>query len=369
MNQTRINSEGGNPTRVNISEITSKFPTIEEEEILVPGMFIIKRYRKQDGEDGQYKYLFYRAEITDEVAESLKEILSTYINSLSRLGTESIPVYHPDLEEIPCYVELSSTDFPYWPYFVEALRTDYEEERAPKNIESNLWGYLFYLRTPQYAIGYAKRLSKSKVVRKRFLKGGLVHRGAVLNSVEETGEDRLILVFNSVEEVEGIEFDNSADFVFVVEFGDGDPNNAESSWGIIWNKSGFESLLDVYEHQKKKAMKILEQCRTLPQLLSKEDLANLVSTVEKNRQLHKMLLNPVTAEYMNEVTINDFKEVRNKFDVSFDIDENNQKIILPAPNSDNYTKAVREVLSIIGARFGKTINNKHIFKGKPEEIR
>jgi len=371
MNPTRINSEGDNPTRINISEITSRFSTIEEEEILVPGMFIIKRYRKQDGGDRQYKYLFYRAEIADKVAESLKEILFTYINSLSRLGTESIPVYHPDLEEIPCYVEFSSTDFPYWSYFVDALRIDYEEERVPKNIESNLWGYLFYLRTPQHAIGYAKRLSKSKVVKKSFLKGGLVHRGTVLNSVEETKEDKPILAFNAIETVEGIEFDNSADFVFVVNFDGEDRNKAESSWGVIWNKSGFESLLDVYEHQKQKALEILEQCNTLQSVLTDEDFQNFKQIIESNRQLHKMLLHPVTRQYMNEATIEDFKWVKEKFgdEVSFDIDEDSNRVILPPTDSEEYKKAVREVLGVIGARFTKTLNDQHISKGKPEELR
>lgn len=371
MNQTRINPEGDNLTRIDIPEIMSRFPTIEDEEILVPGMFIIKRYPKQDGENRQYKYLFYRAEITDAVAESLKEILSAYINSLSRLETESIPVYHPDLEEIPCYVRLSSTEFPYWSYFIEALRLDYEMEKPPKNIESNLWGYLFYLRTPEYAIGYAKRLSKSKVVKKRFLKGGLVHSGTVLNSIEETEDDGLILAFNAIETVEGIEFDNSADFVFVVKFDEGDPNRAESSWGIVWNKGGFESLLDVYEHQKQKALEVLEQCNTLQSVLTDEDLQNFKQAVESNRQLHKMLLHPVTKQYMNEATIEDFKWVKEKFgdEVSFDIDEASGMVILPPIDSKEYTKAIREVLGVIGARFTKTLNDKHISKGKPEELR
>ncbi|WP_157722408.1 hypothetical protein [Thermococcus gorgonarius] len=357
--------------RIDVSEIMSKFPTIKDEEILVPGMFIIKRYPKQDGENRQYKYLFYHAEITDVVAEILQEILFAYITSLSRLETESIPVYHPDLEETPCYVELSSKDFPYWIYFVEALRTDYEEERVPKNIESNLWGYLFFLRGSQYAIGYAKRLSKSKVVKKRFLRGGLAHRGDVLNSVEETEKDKLILAFNAIETVEGIEFDNSADFVFVVNFDDVDPNKAESSWGVIWNKSGFESLLDVYEHQKRKALEILEQCNTLQSVLTDEDFQNFKQIIESNRQLHKMLLHPVTRQYMNETTIEDFKWVKEKFgdEVSFDIDEDSNRVMLPPTDSEEYKKAVREVLGVIGARFTKTLNDQHISKGKPEELR
>ncbi|ASJ08059.1 hypothetical protein A3L11_01985 [Thermococcus siculi] len=334
-------------------------------------MFIIKRYPKQDGENRQYKYLFYYAGITDEVADSLKEILSTYIGSLSKLETESIPRYHPDLEETPCYVELSPIDFPYWSYFTEALRLDYEVERTPKNIESNLWGYLFFLRGSQYAIGYAKRLSKSKVVKKRFLKGGLVHRGTVLNSIEETGDDGLILAFNAIETVEGIEFDNSADFVFIVRFDERDPNRAESSWGVIWNKGGFESLLDVYEHQKQKALEVLEQCNMLQSVLADEDLQNFKQVVESNRQLYKMLLHPVTRQYMNEATIEDFKWVKEKFgeEVSFDIDETANRVILPPTNSKEYKKAVREILGVIGARFTKTLNNKHISKGKPEELR
>ncbi len=370
-NQIRVDSDGNDLTRINISEITSRFPEIEEGKVLVPGMFIIKRYPKQEGENKQYKYLFYRAEITNEVPESLEEILFTYINSLSKLGTESIPRYHPDLEETPCYVELSPSDFPYWSYFVEALRTDYEEKRVPKNIESNLWGYLFYLRTPEYAIGYAKRLSKSKVVKKRFLKGGLVHRGTVLNSIEETEDDGLILAFNAIETAEGIEFDNSADFVFVVKFNDRNPNKAESAWGIIWNKGGFESLLDIYEHQKQKALEVLKQCNTLQSVLADEDLQNFKQAVESNRQLHKMLLHPVTRQYMNEATIEDFKWVKEKFgeEVSFDIDEATNMIILPPTNSKEYTKAVREVLGVIGARFTKTLNDQHISKGKPEELR
>ncbi|AEH24468.1 hypothetical protein [Pyrococcus yayanosii] len=340
--------------RVNV-----QFPEIEG----TPQMLIIKRYplRKQsedsESTNKRYRYLFYPAEITDDVAENLKEILSNYISmTLNTQGENNLPSYHPDIDELPCYVELTSENFPYWQDFVEVLKLDSDsrQERAPKTLETNLWGYLFYLRSENYAIGYAKKLSKSKVLKKKkLLKGGLVHRG---------------ILFNSVEEIEGIELDISTDFIFVVKFDQED--NPTQSWGIIWNKSNFEALLDVYEYQKEKAMGILGQCRTLPQLLSEEDLANLKATVEGNRQLHKMLLNPVTAKYMNEVTINDFKEVKKKFrDVSFDIDENNQKVLLPSPNSEEYIKAVREVLSIIGARFGKTMNNQHIFKGKPEEIR
>lgn len=337
------------PSRINVLDI--EFPQIEG----VPGMFIIKRYsQKEDGETS-YRYLFYPARITDDVAESLGGILSSYVSSLEDMESESIPIYHPDLEEFPCYVDLTVNTFPYWSYFTKALKLNYEAERAPKNIESSLWGYLFYFRTPTYAIGYAKRLSKSKVLRKRLLKGGLVDRN---------------IVFNSVEDVEGIEIDNSADFVFVVKF---DPNdNPIESWGIIWNKPNFESLLDVYEHQRQKAMEILNQCRTLPRLLPEDSFNTFKEVIKGNRQLHKMLLNPITKLYMNEVTIDDFKEVKEKFgnEVSFDVDERSGKIILPFPDSSReYLKAVREVLGVIGARFTKTLNDRHISKGKPEELR
>lgn len=336
-------------SRINVLDI--EFPQIEG----VPRMFIIKRYSQKGDGETSYRYLFYPARITDDVAESLREILSSYVASLLDVESESIPIYHPDLEEFPCYVELTVNTFPYWSYFIKALKLNYETGSSPKNIESSLWGYLFYFRTPTYAIGYAKRLSKSKVLRKRLLKGGLVDRN---------------IVFNSVENVKGIEIDNSADFVFVVKFNPHD--NPIESWGIIWNKSNFESLLDVYEHQRQKAMEILNQCHTLPRLLPEDSFNTFKEVIKGNRQLHKMLLNPITKLYMNEVTIDDFKEVKEKFgnEVSFDVDERSGKIILPFPDSSReYLKAVREVLGVIGARFTKTLNNRHISRGKPEELR
>lgn len=343
------------PTRIKVSEL--EFHPLDGVPVITPRMFIIKRYRTQKEESTPYKYLFYPATITDEVAENFKEILSIYIDSIPKLETGSIPVYHPDLEEFPCYVELTSDGFPYWSHFVNVLKLDYET-RAPKNIESNLWGYLFYLRAPYYAIGYAKRLSKTKIVKKkRFLKGGLVDRN---------------IVFNAVEEIDGIEFDDSVDFLFVVEFNKGNPNQVESSWGIIWNKNGFESMLDVYEHQKQKALEVLNRCRTLPSILSDDDIERFKEVVESNRQLHRMLLNPVTEKYMNEVTLKDFKQVKEKFgdEVSFDVDEEQSKVVLPSPDSNReYLKAIREVLSVFGARFTKTLNDDHILRGKPEELR
>ncbi|AIU69257.1 hypothetical protein TEU_02260 [Thermococcus eurythermalis] len=358
MSQVTAEIEEKTLTRIKVSDL--EFPPLDkvqdEVPVITPRMFIIKRYRTPKEESTPYKYLFYPATITDEVVGSFKEILSTYIDYISELETESIPMYHPDLEEFPCYVELTSDGFPYWSYFVNVLRLDYEA-KAPKNIESNLWGYLFYLRAPYYAIGYAKRLSKSKIVKKkRFLKGGLVDRN---------------IVFNSVEEIDGIEFDESVDFLFVVKFSKNDPNQVKSSWGIIWNKNGFESLLNVYEYQKQKALEVLEQCNTLQSVLTDEDLQNFKQTVESNRQLHKMLLHPVTKQYMNEATIEDFKWVKEKFgdEVSFDIDEDSNRVILPPTDSEEYKKAVREVLGVIGARFTKTLNDQHISKGKPEELR
>lgn len=371
MDQAMVDLERNHQARISISELMSKFSGVMENTDLIPGMFIIKRYRKQGTENQQYKYVFYPAQISDEVVDRLKESLSDHVNYLSKLKMESIPVYHPDLEETPSYVELSPVKFPYWSNFIEAIRLDYEEDKVPKNIKSNLWGYLFYLRNPYHAIGYAKRLSKTTVVKKRFLKGGLVHRGKVFNSAEEIKEDKLILAFNSIEDVEGIELDDSMDLMFVVKFNDEDPDIIDSSWGIIWSKGGFESLLDVYEYQKQNAMQILKQCNTLPSVLTDEDLQNFKQAVESNRQLHKMLLNPVTKQYMNEATIDDFKWVKEKLgnEVSFDIDKNTDKVILPPVDSKEYTKAVREVLGVIGARFTKTLNDKHISKGKPEELR
>lgn len=323
-----------------------------------PHVIIIKRYPgssqgESDKNQKKYRYSFYLAQLGEDVTNAFEKVLSNYVDSAQK-GENSIPIYHPDIEEYPCYVNLNPTEFQYWKDFQDSiLNSESRSRKKPKKLESNLWGYMFYLHGGRYVIGYAKRLSPSKILKTSVIRAKL-HNDIVLDSVQE---------------VEGIEFDRSADFIFVIELDS--EGNPSKSWGIIWNKGGFESLLDVYEHQKQKAMNILGQCQTLPQLLSQENLAKLKSTVEGNRQLHKMLLNPVTAKYMNEVTINDFKEVKEKFrDVSFDLDEEQGKVILPSPDSKKeYLKAIREVLSVLGARFTKTLNDDHILRGKPEELR
>jgi hypothetical protein len=108
----------------------------------------------------------------------------------------------------------------------------------------------------------------------------------------------------------------------------------------------------------------------LAQVLTEQDLEEIKKHVERNRQLHKMLLNPVVEKHMNEVDINDLKFVKEKFEdgVSFDIDDNGEKLIFPREDMEKL-RAIREIIGVIGCRFGRTVNNKHVFKGKPEEIR
>lgn len=330
-----------------------RFPEIEGD----PHMLIIKRSqlpKKERANDRKYRYSFYQAYMRNDIISAFRDILHNHILSLQNSQENELPKYHPDIEELPCYVELNPIEFPYWDDFIDAIKIGSESRsrRAPRKLKSNLWGYVFYLYNDQYAIGYVRKLSPSKVLNKTIITT-LIHDG---------------LVFDSIKEVKGIEFDGSIDFVFVV-FNDEDPDIID--WGIIWNKNNFESLLDVYEYQKQKAMEVLRQCNTLPSVLMDEDLQNFKQAVESNRQLHKMLLNPVTKQYMNEVTIDDFKQVKGKFgnEVSFDIDANTGRVILPPVDSEGYIKAIREVLGVIGARFTKTINDRHISKGKPEELR
>jgi|GEM_PF-4250664 len=335
--------------------VSATFPEINGD----PHVIIIKRYpvssRDGSGEtQKKYQYSFYLAQLGSSVTISFQGILSTYVNSVQN-GENSLPQYHPDLEEYPCYVDLNPRNFPYWEDFQDSIfNPDSRSRKKPKKLESNLWGYMFYLYNDNYVIGYAKRLSPSKILKTSVIRAR-IHDDIILDSVQE---------------VKGIEFDESADFVFVIEL---DSNgNPSKSWGVIWNKNGFESMLDVYEHQKQKALEVLNRCRTLPSILSDDDLERFKEVVESNRQLHKMLLNPVTEKYMNEVTLKDFKQVKEKFgdEVSFDIDEEQGKVVLPSSDSNrDYLKAIREVLGVLGARFTKTLNDDHILRGKPEELR
>jgi len=343
-------------------KIMTETRTVEFPELNGDGQLIIVKRFPNGQESKKYRYSFYHTESTDHIISELKELLS---QKMDLVHGNTIPFYHPDLEESPVYVELTEDNFPYWGNFIGAIvSSENRSRRIPKNLESSLKGYLFYLYSQEYIIGYARRLYPSKVIKKRVLK--INRREGVKVHPEALIEKEILL--NSIEEVEGIEIDNFVDFIFVITLDE--CGNAHDSWAIVFNKCNFESILDVYEHQKTKALSIFSKCTMLAQVLTEQDLEEIRKHVERNRQLHKMLLNPVVEKHMNEVDINDLKFVKEKFEdgVSFDIDDNGEKLIFPREDMEKL-RAIREIIGVIGCRFGRTVNNKHVFKGKPEEIR
>jgi hypothetical protein len=298
-------------------------------------------------------YVFYRAEVKDEISKKLKEWLKENINEIKRMSPEDQLKNFTELDEYESFKKEWKEKF---------FKKRYEWERYKlkdlKKIYNNLTAFMIYIRYKDdngdtMVVGQVRKIKPSYVLKKDGY-WNLLFDGVAFNKITPSNE--------------GVMIDKYADFIFRI-------NLNESSEAIIFNHANFEDILDIREEIKNNAKSII--CNSnLSQYL--DDSNEIWKIVEGDRTLQRMIVNPRIKKCINNVNIDSFIELKNRLpdnEIGYYIDKENRKIKLPNTGQDeketlkNRKKAIRNIIKVVGYVYSISLDNKHIVEGDPYNIK
>lgn len=295
-----------------------------------PQMCFCRKYRA----NGNTKYIFYRANIFEDVANEFKNWLTNHINSLK----------DKDIKEMSGYTEgyLHSVDLDNistWKYFEDnAFSIGCQELIDLKSIKRNLNNYVIYIKLNDTLVGYTTCVRPSNV---------LVKRGFVRLQFNNS-------TFNQINNNKDVEINKLCSFLFI--------SNNTLKKGLIFNKDDFESIFDMNEQYQREAEHIIRTSNIFQFFTNKEKILEIVKS---DRVIQKMLRNPVSQKSISEIKIEDISIIKECLcdDVNFTIDKENNIVL-----GENEKAAVRDLIKAIGHHFNKTIYGNNIIESSPKRF-
>jgi len=289
----------------------------------------VRKYRQK----GVTHYIFYRANIKTEVSEVLKEWL---IKKTSEISNIELKEYTIDDFEDAEYINLKEIN--KWSEFEQkAFTLEHQEEEILEKIKNHLIAFVIYVKQDDLVIGYIRKITPASLLNKKGLYSLFLKDSS----------------FNEIKEQKGIEIDNSADLVFKI--------SKDKSEGAILKKYNFNSIFDIFEQQKTDSVKILKES----DLITKHpEIAEIENIVKSDRQIQKMLLNPLFKEHAKEINFDTLKKLKDEVGdkICFELDESNKVPIFPA---DKKKEAIKDFIKTISYRYQRDLDSKHVLESKP----
>ncbi len=303
-----------------------KLPEFDDEWNL--HVVLVKRYRMEENGEKKTKYTFFKIGLKKSISDQLKQWL---LENFEKLKDVKVMDYNPsvELEELE-KVDLRGIDV--WEDFEKkAFIGINNREIKLKEIRYGLSGIIICMKKGNKFYGQIKRLFPSQVLyRKGFFTLFL-------------GED----TFNDLREETGIRLSKKADFIFY-----GEEKNAE---GIILDKENFKAVFDLWEEYRKKAINNSKKIKLFEE---SKCFGSLCDSIEKDRQIQKMLINPIIEKYLNDLSYSDLVSLKEGApDLCFELDKENEDFILP---SGKEKEAIKDLIKAVSGRFGFSINQKHL---------
>lgn len=293
-------------------------------------MCFCRKYRA----NGDTKYIFYRANIFEDVANEFKNWLTNHIDSLN----------DKDIKEISGYTEgyLHSVylgNISTWKYFEDnAFSIGCQELVDLKSIKRNLNNYIIYIKLNDTLVGYTTCVRPSNILAKS---------GFVKLQFDNS-------TFNQINNNKDVEINKSCSFLFI--------SNNTLKLGLIFNKDDFESIFDMNEQYQREAEHIIRTSE-LFQFFTNKD--RILEIVKSDRVIQKMLRNPVSQKSLSEIKIDDINTIKKCLgdDVNFAIDETNCITL-----GRNEKDAFRNLIKAIGHHFNKTLFGNYIIESSPKRF-
>jgi len=281
-------------------------------------------------------YIFSRADLHKDVAKELTKWLK---EKIGKHTGKNYPNYSPLEYGNIEHIDLSGLDV--WPkYKKDAFDIAPKSDDPLSKIKTNLCGVIFYVKLKDSIIGMMRKITPGNLLSKK---------GRYTLFIDNSA-------FNSLKENKGIILDKDADLLFYFS------NDKDEA--LILNKYNFNYLFDIFEQQQKDSQAILDLCKFTK---GHECIDELKNSVETDRQIQKMLLNPIVKEHMHEVTFDVIKKLKTELpeELSYDIDEKNKKIIFPEAKR---REAIKSFIKVLSHRITQTVDGKHLIDGNPERV-
>lgn len=291
-------------------------------------LVVIKKYASWNEKERQTNYSFFKIGLKKDISSKLKDWV---IANFKSVKDKKIIDYNPSVE-LEDLEKIDLRNFNAWREFEDnAFKGINFKEIQLKQIGKSAVGLVMFVKTNDGVFGQIKRISPSYILSK-----GLSY---ILHFDGAS--------FSDLKEETGIRLDHKADFIFYT--------NKEKSEGIIINKDNFNFVFDVWEEYKKKALSNSKNIKIFADSFCFDLLCQLV---ESDRQIQRMLINPLIERYLNEISYPELKALKNGApSLNFEIDEEKQDFILPLGNEK---EAIRDLIKAVSGRFGFTINQKHL---------
>jgi len=304
-----------------------KFPKIRKNAELC----FVRKYRQK----GVTRYIFYRANITTNVSQVLKEWL---IKKTSELSDKKLGEYTVDNSEDAEYEYIDLKDINTWDEFKQkAFTIEYQEDEILEKIKKHLIAFIVYVKQDNLIIGYVRKITPTRLLNKK---------GLYYLFLEDSS-------FNEIKEQKGIEIDEFADLLFKI--------SEDKSEGVILQKYNFNSIFDIFEQQKTDSVKMLETSDLITKHPEKNEIENIVKS---DRQIQQMLLNPLFRAHAKEISFDTLKKLKEEVGdkIRFELDEINKLPIFPA---DKKKEAIKDFIKTISYRYQRDLDSKHVLESKP----
>lgn len=309
-----------------VNQVAEQIQTAEVQ----PQLCFCRRYRQKNNT----KYIFYRANISTDIASEFKNWIMNHINSLK----------DKDIKEISEYAEgylhaVSLDNINTWKFFEDnAFSIGCQELTDLISLKRSLNNYIIYIKLEDALVGYATCVKSSKVLEKRG-----IYRMQFNNST-----------FNQLNDNKCVEIDDSCSFLFIL--------NSAMKLGLIFNKYDFESIFDMNEQYQQEAENIIRTSKIFPCFKNGN---RIVEIIKSDRVIQKMVRNPVSQRSFSEIEIEDLEIIKKELndEVNFIIDKNNNIIL-----GENEKEAFRDLIKSIGHHFNKTLFGDYIIESSPKRF-
>lgn len=303
-----------------------KIPEFKEEDYAQ--ICFVKKYgRKKDGKNVT-NYSFFKIGIRKEISKEVKEWVK---QNFKKIKKEKIIDYNPSVE-LEDLERIDLKKLEAWNKF-EQEAFDGINFRAPElnKLKSNLIAVIIFVKTINNYYGQIKRI----------FPGNILNQKGLYN-LYFNGEE-----FNDLREESGLRLYKSADFIFC--------SDDKGSEGIVLNKENFNKIFDLWEEYKKRS---LENAKEVKLFAQSQYFNSFCVVINEDKQIQKMLMNPVFENYLNEIGYGDLAKLKRQVPgLNFELDDKQKDFILP---KDNEKEAIRDLIKVISGRFGRSINNKHV---------
>jgi len=295
-------------------------------------LVFVRKYRQNK----VTRYIFYRANIQQRVSNELKTWLLDNV-----VGVSGRQVNDYNTAEDHDYEHVDLNDIDNWSEFNDkAFALDCQEIDDIAKIKTHLIAFMVYIQQNDGIVGTVRRITSG-------------------NLLDKTGVYALFLddsSFSDIKEEKGVRVDKYSDLVFHL--------SGDTAEGVIKQKWAFNTIFDIYEQQKRESVELLETCTLLDAHPNRDDILSLV---QEDRQVQRMLMNPLVREHMGDVDFETMKQLKTEIPevLSFDIDEANQQVLFP---EENRKQAVHDFIKVIALKYWRSLDRDHIAEATPAKF-